>query len=154
MMMRRRTHDAERHAADDAARSSAIDTARYPLLRPHRATQTQRGGDMTFHGPGQLVGYPILDLRRFGLRVRAYIGMLEDMLIRTCAQFGVPSIRTDDTGVWAADGRNKLAAIGARMRHWGALVSVRPDHSCRRFVRIDRSPSAWLDHHAWLCAEL
>ena len=73
-----------------------------------------RGGDVTFHGPGQLVGYPILDLAGLNLSVSGYIRGLEEMLIRTLAVFDVAGERLEGfPGVWS--GQNKVAAIGVRV---------------------------------------
>jgi lipoic acid synthetase len=70
-------------------------------IEVHRAT---RGGQATYHGPGQLVGYPVLDLRAMGLTVRQYVHRLEETLIRTAARFGVAAGRRDgQTGVWAEE---------------------------------------------------
>jgi lipoyl(octanoyl) transferase len=76
--------------------------------------QTSRGGQVTYHGPGQLVGYPILSLRDWGHDVAAYVGALETVLMRTLAAFGVTGT-TDaaNRGVWV--GPNKIAAIGVRV---------------------------------------
>ena len=79
--------------------------------------RTGRGGDVTYHGPGQLVGYPIIDLRAMGKGVLWYVGSLEQALIRVLADFGLAGA-TDpvNRGVWI--GRNKIAAIGVRVsRH-------------------------------------
>ncbi|HET6374210.1 MAG TPA: lipoyl(octanoyl) transferase LipB [Candidatus Polarisedimenticolia bacterium] len=79
--------------------------------------ETGRGGDVTYHGPGQLVGYPILDLRPDRCDVRRYVRDLEEALIRTAADFGVTAGRIDGlTGVWV--GHEKLAAIGVRLARW------------------------------------
>jgi lipoyl(octanoyl) transferase len=76
-----------------------------------------RGGDITYHGPGQIVGYPILDLKPDRCDVHRYVRDLEDVLIRTTADFGVESSRVDGlTGVWV--GREKIAAIGVRIARW------------------------------------
>jgi lipoyl(octanoyl) transferase len=76
-----------------------------------------RGGDVTYHGPGQLVGYPILDLRPDRCDVHRYVRDLEEVLIVTAATFGVASGRIPGlTGTWV--GRDKLAAIGVRISRW------------------------------------
>ncbi len=78
-----------------------------------------RGGDITYHGPGQLVGYPILNLEALGLQVKQYIYLLEETIIRTLSEYGINSTRMDNsTGVWldAGDSRKsrKICAIGVR----------------------------------------
>jgi lipoyl(octanoyl) transferase len=79
--------------------------------------ETGRGGDITYHGPGQLVGYPIFDLHPDRLDVHRYVRDLEDVLIRTAADFGISAGRVAGlTGVWV--GREKLAAIGVRISRW------------------------------------
>ena len=79
--------------------------------------ETGRGGDVTYHGPGQLVGYPILDLRPDRCDVHKYVRDLEEALIQAAAAFGVATGRIQGlTGVWA--GTNKLAAIGVRISRW------------------------------------
>ena len=76
-----------------------------------------RGGDVTYHGPGQLVGYPIIDLRPDRCDVHRYVRDLEEVLIRTAATFGVVAERAEGlTGVWV--GHDKLAAIGVRLSRW------------------------------------
>jgi lipoyl(octanoyl) transferase len=77
----------------------------------HRST---RGGDVTFHGPGQLVGYPIVNLRERKLGARCYVDALEEALIRTVAEYAITAKRVDGrTGVWV--GNEKIAAIGVRI---------------------------------------
>jgi len=79
--------------------------------------ETGRGGDVTYHGPGQLVGYPILDLNPDRRDVHRYVRDLEEVLIRTAAAFGVTAGRVAGlTGVWVGD--EKLAAIGVRISRW------------------------------------
>ena len=79
--------------------------------------ETGRGGDVTYHGPGQLVGYPILDLRPDRCDVHRYVRDLEEVLIRTAGVFGVVAERSEGlTGVWV--GNEKLAAIGVRIARW------------------------------------
>jgi len=79
--------------------------------------ETGRGGDITYHGPGQLVGYPIVDLKPDRCDVHRYVRDLEDVLIRTAADYGINARRIDGlTGVWVGD--DKLAAIGVRISRW------------------------------------
>ncbi|MGH9161169.1 MAG: lipoyl(octanoyl) transferase LipB [Vicinamibacteraceae bacterium] len=76
-----------------------------------------RGGDVTYHGPGQLVGYPVIDLKPDRQDVHRYVRDLEEALIRTAADFGVQAGRVPGlTGVWV--GERKLAAIGVRISRW------------------------------------
>lgn len=76
-----------------------------------------RGGDITYHGPGQLVGYPLLDLRRRQRDLHRFLRDLEYCLIRTAAEFGVEAFRREGlTGVWTREG--KLASIGIGVRNW------------------------------------
>ena len=83
--------------------------------------ETGRGGDVTYHGPGQLVGYPILDLAPDRKDVHVYVRDIEEVLIHTAAAFGIEAKRVPGlTGVWVgADGKEeKLAAIGIRISRW------------------------------------
>jgi lipoate-protein ligase B len=77
--------------------------------------EAMRGGQTTFHGPGQLVAYPILDLRTHKLSPRCYVAMLEKSLIATCARYGIEAMTTENTGVWTSED-DKIAAIGVHMR--------------------------------------
>jgi lipoyl(octanoyl) transferase len=78
---------------------------------------TGRGGDVTFHGPGQLVGYPIIDLKPDRQDVHRYVRDLEEVLIRTAADFGLEAGRIQGySGAWVGD--RKLAAIGVRISRW------------------------------------
>jgi lipoic acid synthetase len=80
-------------------------------------THTDRGGDVTYHGPGQLVGYPILDLKIRGRDVHQYVHDLEEVIIRTLDDYSVEAHRdTDYPGVWV--GREKICALGIRVVHW------------------------------------
>src|SRR5712691_2156069 len=81
--------------------------------------ETDRGGKSTFHGPGQLVCYPILDLKRHGKDVKKYVRDLEEALIRTTAPLGVESTRIDGlTGVWLERPPRKIASIGVHISRW------------------------------------
>ncbi len=87
---------------------------------------TDRGGDITYHGPGQLVAYPILDLNRLGLGLHDYMRLLEQAVIDTCAEFGVHTVRdAGATGVWTRgpDGEPhaKVCAMGVRLRRWVSM---------------------------------
>lgn len=78
---------------------------------------TGRGGDVTYHGPGQIVGYPILDLRPDRCDVHKYVRDLEDVMIRAAADFGVQAERVPGlTGAWV--GADKLGAVGVRISRW------------------------------------
>ncbi|HEY2073252.1 MAG TPA: lipoyl(octanoyl) transferase LipB, partial [Gaiellaceae bacterium] len=81
--------------------------------------ETDRGGKSTYHGPGQLVCYPILDLKRHGRDVKHYVRNLEDALIRTVAPFGLEGERIDGlTGVWLTQPPRKIASIGVHVSRW------------------------------------
>jgi len=89
-----------------------------------------RGGDVTYHGPGQLVGYPILRLDLHGRDVHRYLRDVEEVLIRLLARFGIAAGRSEGrTGVWV--GREKVAAIGVAIRRWvtyhGFALNVCPN---------------------------
>jgi lipoyl(octanoyl) transferase len=99
---------------------------------------TGRGGQLTYHGPGQRVAYVMLDLKRRSPDVRAYVAGLEQWIIRTLAAFNVRGERREDrVGVWVArpdkgqGHEDKIAAIGVRLRHWvsfhGISLNVEPD---------------------------
>lgn len=76
-----------------------------------------RGGDITFHGPGQIVGYPILNLKNHGMDIRRHLRMIEEMIIRTLRDFDIEGRRIDGvTGVWVK--RSKIASIGIAIRKW------------------------------------
>ena len=96
-----------------------------------------RGGDVTYHGPGQLVGYPILDLRPDRCDVHRYVRDLEQVMILTAGEFGVAAERISGlTGAWVAG--QKLAAIGVRISRWitshGFAFNVSTDLSHFRFI--------------------
>jgi lipoyl(octanoyl) transferase len=100
----RRTDAAELHVPDDAE----VDVV-----------ETDRGGKSTFHGPGQLVCYPILDLRLHGKDVKKYVRDLEEALIRTLAPFGLEGTRFEGlTGVWLHPPPRKIASIGVHISRW------------------------------------
>ena len=101
----------------DGGRSHIIaDTDRLAALGV-AVSETGRGGDVTYHGPGQIVGYPILDLRPDRCDVHRYVRDVEEVMIRTCVDYGVPAGRiTGLTGAWV--GPEKIGAIGVRISRW------------------------------------
>jgi lipoyl(octanoyl) transferase len=100
----RRTDEAELHVPESAE---------------VEVVETNRGGKSTFHGPGQLVCYPILDLKRHGRDVKQYVRNLEEALIRTVAPLGVEAERIDGlTGIWLNRPPRKLASIGVHVSRW------------------------------------
>jgi lipoyl(octanoyl) transferase len=122
------------YTAGTSARDEDLLDARFPVFK------TGRGGQYTYHGPGQRVGYVMLDLKRRGPDVRAYVHNLEEWLIRTLAAFNVKGERrAGRVGLWVQrgpmsekDGReDKIAAIGVRVRRWvtfhGVSLNVDPD---------------------------
>jgi len=84
---------------------------------PHPLFPINRGGQATYHGPGQLIGYPIIDLRNCGQDLHRYLRWLEDLLVETLATVGiVATTRAGLTGVWVEN--RKIASIGVGVRHW------------------------------------
>lgn len=119
-------------AGVSAKPADLIDPDRLPVF------ESGRGGQYTYHGPGQRVAYAMLDLRERGRDVRAFVGALEAWIIEALAEFGVEGlIRADRVGVWVVHGsprrEDKIAAIGVKMRHWvsfhGVSLNVEPDLS-------------------------
>ena len=95
-----------------------------------KIVRIDRGGDVTYHGPGQLVGYPVLDLRGHYLDIHRYLRELEDVIISTLGDFGLKGTREDGyTGVWVAG--EKIAAIGVKVSRWitmhGFALNVNTD---------------------------
>jgi len=94
--------------------------------------EIDRGGDITYHGPGQVVGYPILDLDRYFTDIHKYLRYLEEVIIRVCADFAITAGRIEGlTGVWA--GNKKLCAMGIKCSRWvtmhGFALNVNTDLS-------------------------
>ena len=84
---------------------------------PHPLFVINRGGQATYHGPGQLIGYPIIDLRGCGQDLHKYLRWLEQLLIDLLAEYGIAASRRESlTGVWIGD--RKIASIGVGVRHW------------------------------------
>ncbi|MCG6930630.1 MAG: lipoyl(octanoyl) transferase LipB [Desulfofustis sp.] len=100
--------------------------------------QTERGGDITYHGPGQLVVYPVIHLRLARLSVTAYVDRLEEAMIGCCRDFGISSGRDRrNRGVWVGD--NKIGSIGIRVRHGvtfhGLALNVDPSFQHFGWIR-------------------
>ena len=117
-------------AGTSANDSDLVKPDRFPVFK------TGRGGQYTYHGPGQRVVYVMLDLKRRGGDVRAFVAGLEQWIIDTLDQFNVKGERREDrVGVWVRRGsrEDKIAAIGIRVRHWvtfhGISINVDPDLS-------------------------
>ena len=101
----------------DAARSHLIATPDQLADLRVEVHETGRGGDITYHGPGQVVGYPIVDLRPDRCDVHQYVRDLEEVMIRTCGDFGVEGRRIAGlSGAWV--GADKIGAIGVRISRW------------------------------------
>ncbi|MDR3527183.1 MAG: lipoyl(octanoyl) transferase LipB [Rhizomicrobium sp.] len=116
------------YTAGTSAKDSDLLDARFPVF------QTGRGGQFTYHGPGQRVGYVMLNLKPRGGDVRKFVRDLEEWLIRTLAQFAVKAERREGrVGIWVARGsrEDKIAALGVRVRRWitfhGVALNVEPD---------------------------
>jgi lipoyl(octanoyl) transferase len=119
------------YTAGTSARTSELIEARFPV---HTAG---RGGQLTYHGPGQRVGYVMLDLRARGPDVRRFVAAIEEWMIRTLARFDVAGERrTGRIGVWVrrpdkgAGCEDKIAAIGVRIRHWVTLHGMALNIAC------------------------
>lgn len=88
-----------------------------PRSLPHPVVETNRGGQATYHGPGQIVGYPVLDLTPRGRDLHQHLRLIEEALIQAVARFGISAGRREGfTGVWVED--RKLASIGVGVRKW------------------------------------
>lgn len=120
------------YTAGTSAKAADLLTARFPVF------ETGRGGQYTYHGPGQRIAYAMLDLKRRKPDVRAYVASLEEWIIRALAAFNVKGERREDrVGVWVkrpdkGDGyEDKIAAIGVRLKRWvafhGIAVNIDPD---------------------------
>ena len=100
-------------------RRTAEEELHIPQSAAVEIVETDRGGKSTFHGPGQLVAYPILDLRRHGKDVKRYVRDLEQALIDTLTAFGIEGARIEGlTGVWLHSPPRKIASIGVRISRW------------------------------------
>jgi lipoyl(octanoyl) transferase len=109
----------EHHPVITLGRLTDPDEVHVPEDSRVEVVETDRGGKSTFHGPGQLVCYPILDLNRHGRDVRKYCRDLEESIIRTAAPFGLEATRIEGlTGVWLDSPPRKIASIGVHISRW------------------------------------
>jgi lipoate-protein ligase B len=109
----------EHHPVITLGRLTDPDEVHVPEDSPVEVVETDRGGKSTYHGPGQLVCYPILDLNRHGRDVRKYCRDLEEAVIRTVGRLGVAATRIDGlTGVWLERPPRKIASIGVHISRW------------------------------------
>jgi lipoyl(octanoyl) transferase len=119
-------------ARNHKASSNVLETPEALARKGVAIFETGRGGDVTYHGPGQLVGYPILELREDRRDVHRYVRDLEEVLIQAVSDFGIAAARISGlTGIWCGD--QKLAAIGVRISRWvtshGFALNVSTDLS-------------------------
>jgi lipoyl(octanoyl) transferase len=116
-------------AGTSAQEGDLLEPGLFPVHR------TGRGGQFTYHGPGQRVAYVMLDLKRRGMDVRGFVSALEEWMIRTLARFNIKGERrAGRVGIWIDEGQgreSKIAAIGVRVRQWvtyhGVALNVDPD---------------------------
>ena len=121
----------------DAARSNLIATPELLAARQVELHESGRGGDITYHGPGQIVGYPIIDLKPDRCDVHKYVRDLEEVMIRTAADFGLEGTRIKGrSGAWL--GAEKVGAIGVRISRWitshGFALNVTTDLDFFRLI--------------------
>jgi len=121
-------------AGRSAKRENLLDLGGTPLF------EIERGGDVTYHGPGQLVGYPIFKLEDGERDLHLYLRNIEEAIIRALARFELAAARKPEwTGVWTTDGARKLASIGVAVKRWvtlhGFALNVATDLS--RFTAIN-----------------
>ena len=114
----------------NAQKENVLVSEEFLASRGAQVFATDRGGDVTYHGPGQLVGYPILDLTQHRRDISWYMRSLEDVLIRTARDFGIDAVRSAGcTGVWV--GNDKLTAMGVHLSRWvtshGFAMNVNTD---------------------------
>lgn len=120
------------YTAGTSAKAEDLLNPRFPVF------QTGRGGQYTYHGPGQRVAYVMLDLKKRQAEpdIKKYVWQLEEWIIRTLAEIGIKGERREGrVGIWVVQGHteNKIAAVGVRVRHWvtyhGVSINVAPDLS-------------------------
>jgi len=130
-------HDPVFTLGQNAKRENVLASPEALRARGFDVEETGRGGDVTYHGPGQLVAYPIVDLNPDRRDVHRYLRDLEDVMIRTCADYGLAAERAEKmTGVWIAG--KKAGAIGVRIARWvtshGLALNVSTDLTAFRHI--------------------
>ena len=125
-------HDPVFTLGRNARRENILSSDEELRARGFEVFEVGRGGDVTYHGPGQAVGYPILDLSPDRRDVHRYVRDLEEVMILTCRDYGVEAVRVPGlTGAWV--GREKIGAIGVRIARWvtshGFAFNAAPDLS-------------------------
>jgi lipoyl(octanoyl) transferase len=130
-------HDPVFTLGQNARRENVLAPAEVLRAQGFDVHDTGRGGDVTYHGPGQLVAYPILSLSPDRCDIHLYLRDLEEVMIRTCADYGLAALRVDKmTGTWIA-GR-KVGAIGVRVSRWvtshGLALNVNTDLEAFRHI--------------------
>ena len=100
-----------------ADKRNLIGSVDYLMQNKISVFDIDRGGDITYHGPGQIVGYPIIDLKKWKQDAHRYLRSLEEVIIKTCSEYGLKGVRDSKyTGVWIGD--KKIAAIGIKVSRW------------------------------------
>ena len=100
-----------------ADKRNLIGSVDYLMQNKISVFDIDRGGDITYHGPGQIVGYPIIDLKKWKQDTHRYLRSLEEVIIKTCSEYGLKGVRDSKyTGVWIGD--KKIAAIGIKVSRW------------------------------------
>lgn len=123
-----------RHGSTDhlIVENDFLEQKNIPVIR------IERGGEITYHGPGQLVGYPIIDLKTAGISVKAHMNTLEEVMIRTAVDFDVKATRSSiNPGIWVDD--RKLGSIGVAVRHGITF------HGFALNVNLSLEPFAWVN---------
>ncbi|MBM9613445.1 lipoyl(octanoyl) transferase LipB [Desulfobulbus rhabdoformis] len=122
----------------NASRAHLGVTGSFLAERSIAVVPIERGGEVTYHGPGQLVLYPILRLKKHQLRVGDYVCLLEELMLRVAADFGVQAARDPrNHGIWV--GNNKLGSIGLAIRHGVSF------HGLALNVNLDLTPFGWIN---------
>lgn len=131
----------EHHSVFTLGRQGKLDAlikSREDILAENiQIIHTERGGDITFHGPGQLVVYPVINLRKRGMSVTQYVHVLEEIMLKTVRDFGVNGNRDRrNRGIWVGD--NKIGSIGIRIRHGVSF------HGLSLNINLSLDPFTWV----------